>query len=96
MKEQVQVPFDSNSSANKDQDSEKPKSLGRPAVATSLLKPRARRELLFNCSCGTPGCRYPEGGSDPIFEWVYIDATTKERVYDESLPKRGRPVSSKP
>ena len=91
-REQIQVPFDTNSNSDRDLDSSRPKELGRPRIASSLNRPVAREsaKLYRHCSCGDKNCTYPaQRPGDMEYRWVYRNAVTHEEVVDTSLPARG-------
>ncbi len=93
MKEQIQVPFDTNSSSEKEKEEGTVKNLGRPKIAASLQKPKIEQfkaRLYRHCSCGRKTCRSPEAvRSDNPWVWVYKDKLTEEIVKDPILPRQG-------
>ena len=92
-REQIQVPFDTNSNSDKDQEGGQAKSLGRPRVPSTLQKPKIEQfkaTLYRHCSCGNKVCRSPVR-VDPQNPWIWIyrDKNTDAIVDDPILPKQG-------
>ncbi len=92
MKEQIQVPFDTNSASDREREEGKAKNLGRPSIANSLQRPVAKRVHLYrHCSCGGRGCQAPASCNEGDgYFWMYRDRETDEIVYDPSFPRVGR------
>lgn len=96
MKEQIQVPFDTNSSSDKDKEEGRPKGLNRPKISSSLLKPKTpdlayyKANLFRHCNCGSQTCTSPYqiGAHNPWY-WVYRDKNTGQIINDPSLPRQG-------
>lgn len=91
MREQVQVPFDTNSSSEKDKEEGQAKTLGRPQLPVNLQRPTLEmyKGMLYrHCNCRNKQCRSPEDDYD--WHWVYRDKITDRAVRDPVLPRNGR------
>lgn len=93
MKEQIQVPFDVNSSSDKEKEEGAAKTLGRPTIAASLQKPKIEQfkaSLYRHCSCGNKVCTSPHSiSTDNPWVWIYRDKKTDKAVVDPDLPRQG-------
>lgn len=100
-REQIQVPFDTNSSSDRDQGAGvTTKGLNRPALPSTLQKPKLEAKLehykatLYRkCNCGNQYCYSPADPNNRWY-WEYFDANTHKKVNDPDLPRKGgRPGS---
>ncbi len=89
-REQVQVPFDTNSASAKEREEGAVKTLGRPVLPVSLKRPTLQmyKGMLYrHCNCRRKTCRSPE--LDYSWHWVYRDKVTNKIVKDPILPLNG-------